>query len=78
MELAEIGNLETVPIQYWTNGFSTKSYSNKKNKSVQELEALITGLVTSNFPELSNCSEKRFLRFQENLSHVLLMYKEVI
>ena len=69
-------NVSALSRNYWiAPDLATKSLKSKDkdfDKKIANLVALITTCVTESFPELSECSEGRFVRFQEKLKALVI------
>lgn len=71
-------NIEVVPRKYWmTCEKPAKVYERKSQKQVtSNIVALIVSCATENFPELENCKESSFLKFQEQVKNIILREME--
>lgn len=67
-------NVSVLPRKYWTsyNLEKPRAISVGKKKDIAgNLTALIISEMIRKFPELQNCSENKFISFQENITKII-------
>lgn len=70
----QIETISALPRNQWICPGSikeTKKDRTKMDKDRSNLISLITTCITESFPELENCSETKFIRFQEKLKVII-------
>lgn len=74
MEFKDYGmsGINVLPKSQWISGEKVKVKKNdEKDKKKTNLVSLITSCITSSFPELEECPEGKFIRFQEKLKNII-------
>ena len=71
MELKD--TISTIPHNYWITAATNKKCKPDVSKvdSKANIMAMIVTCVTDNFPELINCKDSQFEKFQKQLQQIL-------
>ena len=74
MNAMQVENVNVLKREYWTTLCAIKPGEQKqkeRTESIGNATALIITALNETFPELTNCSEKQFMSFQDKVTQII-------